>query len=602
VPACLPAESSEGRAGGGDAAVDGDERDGAGPQRDSDVEAEASEPVDAVPGYAGPWPDCDELGWGPSVPLGTEGRRTAPRFHDVSSRLGLTELWGMTASWGDINGDAVPDLFVPGYAAESSWSLTSPEVSFAHTVWINCAGTFQEVDLEPRWPELRSVREANASHIADIDRDGLADLVLVEPEMVHVAFQNADGTFDPVLAVDGYANQPADAPHPSTFVDVVVADLDGDGLLDLYVSNFFGVDPLMQNVGGRSFVDRAFDSPEFVAATRLETYATSAIFGPPGREHPLIYVGNHGEPNWLFRVGEDFELTPLVDDHYPFATMGVDFQHLDGGERTMLGTTDTSALEISFIEEEQLRGEPSCGGTLLLPEEDRCGRAMFGLQGWGLRFEDFDNDGVVDLAMAHGYQSPDADFVSEENTPNFDVQRLVLARIGSWLRDADLPLWTVDNRNTGPHFDGTVFGHYFGVATADFDLDGCVDLLVTPFAQYSNRPRTRLYAQPILVLRNACGYPGDWIGFWMHDDPGALLTVTIDYGDEAPVRRIREVRASAAIACESASEQVHVGLGEGATVMSVEIICRDGRTTIVDGADLEIGQYNDVRHACTSDR
>jgi hypothetical protein len=563
------------------------------PDRDS---LDALESPDLEPEPPLPWPDCEELGWGPREPFPDARDRTEPRFDDVTSLVGLPSVWGITASWGDINGDRVPDLFVPGHAKEQPWTTIGPRPPFQHTVWINCAGTLHEVDLLPRWEELEHFEEASASHIADIDRDGMADLVIATPRHVYIGFQRADGRFDSVWVVDGTDGYSVGRVAGAHFMDLVVADLNGDALLDIYVSNFVGVDPVLQNVGGRSFEERAFDSRVFVDATKLETYATSIIFGPPGREHPLIYVGNHGELNWLFRVEDDFRLVALVDDHYPFATMGVDFQHLDGGVRTMLTTTDTSQIEASVLEQERIYGSPTCTG--FVPGDDSCGGMMFGQQGWGLRLEDYNNDGSVDLAMAHGYQSPDPEFVDEVDTPNFDSQRLVLARIEEWGAEGGLPLWTVENSETGPHFDGSIAGHYYGVATVDFDLDGCVDLMVTPFGQESYQPPRRLYAQPILLLRNSCGYPGDWIGFWMHDDPGALLTVTIDYGEEEPVRRIREVRASAAIACESASEQVHVGLGDGATVMSVEIICRDGRTTTIDGADLEVGQYNDVTHVC----
>jgi hypothetical protein len=101
----------------------------------------------------------------------------------------------------------------------------------------------------------------------DLDRDGNEDLVLTS-DGVEVYLGNGDGTFQPRMrfATDWGAK------------DMVVADLSGDGILDLATYNFGDTTSAQRRrVDERPPRQRRRDVPPRVNSTRLRTRRTSAI-------------------------------------------------------------------------------------------------------------------------------------------------------------------------------------------------------------------------------------------------------------------------------------------------------------------------------------
>ena len=78
---------------------------------------------------------------------------------------------------------------------------------------------------------------------------------------------------------------------------VVVADFDGDGLLDIYVIASVGANALYRNLGGLRFVDVAAEAWVEDAASRSNG-ACAADYDNDGDTD--LYVGNYG-PSKLFR-------------------------------------------------------------------------------------------------------------------------------------------------------------------------------------------------------------------------------------------------------------------------------------------------------------
>ena len=107
---------------------------------------------------------------------------------------------------GDLNDDSVPDLVT---------GLSDFPGSIATLVG-NGDGTFE--------PIQRAEGETRATQIADVDDDGVADLVAVDDQFVTVRFGTGDGTFDLPR------NFAADL---NSGTDLALEDMDGDGLLDV---------------------------------------------------------------------------------------------------------------------------------------------------------------------------------------------------------------------------------------------------------------------------------------------------------------------------------------------------------------------------------
>ena len=105
------------------------------------------------------------------------------------------------------------------------------------------------------------------------------------------------------------------------------------------------------------------------------------------------------------------------------------------------------------------------------------------LLGWGSGFTDFDNDGDKDLWTANGHIYPNADKLGSTSY----LQSVAIFEN----REAKFyPVPTLPYQNS-----------YRGAATADFDNDGKMDLVVLPIA---GRP---------LLLENRTASPYSWIAF-----------------------------------------------------------------------------------------
>jgi hypothetical protein len=116
------------------------------------------------------------------------------------------------------------------------------------------------------------------------------------------------------------------------------------------------------------------------------------------------------------------------------------------------------------------------------------GQATLLLSGWGLKFFDFDNDGVLDLFLANGH--PD-DMVDVNMTKVTYKEPLLL------FRQAGQKFLNV-SAEAGPAFSR----HYpaRGMALGDYDNDGRSDVLV------ANN------GEPPLLLRNNTATSHHWIG------------------------------------------------------------------------------------------
>ncbi|HEU4452185.1 MAG TPA: VCBS repeat-containing protein, partial [Longimicrobium sp.] len=229
----------------------------------------------------------------------------------------------------------------------------------------------------------------NAATFADVDGDGHADLVVGNyfPDGARILDAGADGGErmqhsmsraynggrNRVLLWDGPARFREAA---GVFADEVArgwtlgagaADLDGDGLPELYIANDFGPDRLLRN-------DSRPGAPRFTVLEGRRTFGT-----------PRSKV-----------LGRD-----------SFKGMGVDFADLDGDGRLDIYVSNIAG---EYALEESHFAWIATGRT----EEMRRGVAPFvdrsetlGLSrsswGWESRLGDFDNDGVPEAVQAIGF-------------------------------------------------------------------------------------------------------------------------------------------------------------------------------------------------------
>jgi enediyne biosynthesis protein E4 len=292
-------------------------------------------------------------------------------FTDVTATSGLRNPhWGTSCAWGDVDGDGFLDVYVCNYV---------------------------EVDLD-RYP------------VCEIDGKKFVCPPTSFPAVSHRLFRNnGNGTFTDVSAAWGITAAP-----PAPGLGVVMADLDGDGRLDVYVANDFRPQYLFHNQGGR-FVEKAMFSGCALGPNGAPISGMGVEAGDiDGSGRPSLFVTNfHNQPSVLFRNDGGLIFREVGTQ------AGLGFPHIDrlGFGTVFLDADLDGALDIAVANghihrraEEVYRAPYAQRATLWAGDgrgrfrdlSDRAGEYFRQPRvGRGLAWADFDNDGRPDLAFSH---------------------------------------------------------------------------------------------------------------------------------------------------------------------------------------------------------
>ncbi|HVS15193.1 MAG TPA: CRTAC1 family protein [Thermoanaerobaculia bacterium] len=210
--------------------------------------------------------------FGPNALYRNEGDGT---FVEVGAAAGVAdELWSASATFFDADRDGNLDLYVASYVdfaldhhvfcgdeRAGIRGYCHPDVyqGLPDRFYRNRGdGTFEEA---AHAAGFASASGAGLGVIAaDFDGDGWPDLYVANDLDPNLLFHNrGDGTFEDVSLLSGTAYSHLGKPEAGMGVEA--ADLDGDGALDLLVTNFaLETNAFYRNVGGMTFIDRRFPS------------------------------------------------------------------------------------------------------------------------------------------------------------------------------------------------------------------------------------------------------------------------------------------------------------------------------------------------------
>jgi enediyne biosynthesis protein E4 len=442
----------------------------------------------------------------PTATIAPQGFSATPpsvHFADIAARAGLTartedggertkkyiiETTGSGAAFFDYDNDGWPDIFlVNGTTLEGFRKDTAPTSHLYHN---NRDGTFTDVTQKAH---VALAGWGQGVCAGDYDNDGWVDLFITFWGHNVLLHNNGDGTFIDITRKSGLWHDDLRWSTGCAFVDY-----DRDGRLDLFVSQYIDFDPAKTPIPGQSSFCRwkgipVMCGPRGLKGTRNQLYHNNgdgtfsdasdksgvARAGPyycftalagdfDNDGWPDIYVACDSTPSILFHNNHDGTFSEIGaragvaynEDGHEQAGMGADAADYDGD-----GWLDIIKTNFSDQTASLYRNNQDGTFTDATYEAGLGGNTQF--LGWGTLFVDIDNDGWPDLFMANGHVYPELDRKAMGST--FRERKLLYwNRHDGKFKDISL--------NAGPGITKPFNSH--GVAAADFDNDGMVELLV----------------------------------------------------------------------------------------------------------------------------
>ncbi|HXY41900.1 MAG TPA: CRTAC1 family protein [Vicinamibacteria bacterium] len=437
--------------------------------------------------------------------------------------------------------------------------------------------------------------------VADYDGDGWPD-ILVTNFGKNVLYHNlGNGRFENVAKQVGLES-------PGWNTGAAWFDADGDGLLDVYIAQY--IDTTLEEVlaakpslswrglemvafgpfGLKGARDHFFhnDHGHFVDTTLesgLEDQALGFGFGVRAADfdddgHPDLYVANDSDPNYLYRNDGKGHFTEvgtwtgcaLDENGAAQASMG-----LAVGDVNQDGLLDIFVNNFSEDFSTLYRGLP--GGLFEdVSRRSGVGPATYKTLAWGAAMADFDNDGDLDLAVMNGHIYPQIDR-HPELIGTYEQRNILLDNRGP-LGPGTVPTFVDVTDSAGPGWQ--VKRSHRGLAVADYDDDGDLDLLITALDS------------PPVLLRNDSKTPGAWLTVTLEDRKGGICPIGAVVKVRAGGRTWWGDVASGDSYMSTHDPRPHFGLGEAKVVDEVEVKWPDGtksyRTSVPVRQNLRIKQ------------
>jgi hypothetical protein len=510
------------------------------------------------------------------------------QFEDITAQAGVATRsapWKTGTTMADVNGDGLLDIYV-------CYSGSLPPEKRRNELFINQGNTgsgipsFKEMAAEYG---IDSEATSTQASFFDYDNDGDLDLFLLNHNPKSIPVLDEANTIEILKITDPAGPQLFDN-NGETFTEVTedagiikvalsyglgagVADINGDGWLDIYVSNdYTAPDYLYLNNGDGTFTNVINDALGHTSHFSM------------GNDIADINNDGYSDIFTLDMLPEDNKRQKLLlapDNYEKFEfglSMGFHHQYM----RNMLHINNGNG---SFSEIGQMAGVSNTDWS------------------WSALMADFDNDGLKDLFITNGYARDytNQDFLKymadylknnknglrRENIlelvqqmPSSNLSNYMFKNLNGWDFQQKMDTWGLDQKANAN-----------GAAYADLDNDGDLDLITNNINQpafiYQNN--TDSIASENYLKVNLKGEHQNKFGV------GARLRIYIrgklQQAEQIPVRGYQS----------SVSPVLHFGLGEDTRLDSLEIRWPGGKLErqygIKGNQTISLSQVNAVDQA-----
>src|SRR3954449_11277012 len=495
----------------------------------------------------------------------------------------LPETMGPGVGFVDYDNDGWMDLFMVNSGAADFYTPSKPLKNALYKN--NRDGTFTDVTEKAGVAGGQSFGMGCA--IADYDNDGYPDIFVTAYGRCTLYRNNGNGTFTDVTAKAGLA-----PPHWTT--SAVWFDYDNDGKLDLFLCSFVEFS-LKNNIFcgdnklGRRFycIPRVFKpTPSALFhnngdGTFTEVSAGTDIQRVRGKALGVVatdingdglmdlFVANDTVQNFLFAnrgKGKWDEIALAAEVGFsangqPRSGMGVDAADIngDGKQDLFVANVDQEMFSLYRNDGNEFFSDVASGNGVA--QSTRL------LSGWGLKFFDYDNDGLVDLLLANGHPDDMIDQYSQQ--VRYKEPLVLFHHDGTKLSNVSAQ-------------GGPVFRKAFparGLAVGDYNNDGRIDVLI------GNN------GGPPVLLKNNGGEGNHWLGVKLQgancnrDAIGATITWSA-----AGVKRSR-FKSNGGSYLSSHDLREVLGIGSAAKIDWVEVKWPQPSGRVERLTDLPIDRY-----------
>lgn len=404
----------------------------------------------------------------------------------------------------DYDNDGWMDVFLVNSGPSDFFT---PKKPLRHALYRNNRnGTFTDVTVSAGVAGGNSYGMGVA--IADFDNDGFQDILVTAYGPPTLYKNNGDGTFTDVTNKSGLSGL-------AWTTSAVWFDYDNDGLLDLFLCSFVRYGPgdrfvcgdnklgrkyyciprvfkptpshLYRNRGDGTFelvskgtdIEKALGKALGVVATDINNDGLMDLFVANDTVQNFLFM-NRGKGRWE-EIGLPAEVAFSANGQAR-SGMGVDSADINGDGWQDLFVANVDQEMFSLYENNKNETFIDAAHRHTVATATRL------LSGWGLRFFDYDNDGLTDLLLANGHPDDMIEMYSQQ--VKYKEPLLLFHNEGGKFRNVS-------------ETSGAVFSKAYparGLATGDFDNDGRVDVLI---GNCNEAPA---------LLRNTAGGGNGWIG------------------------------------------------------------------------------------------